>query len=79
MANISNRISYNRIKDVFDLGSTNTVKNFTEYLENSFLIFFVNQFSYSKGIQAASPKKVYCIQVVPIIVPSSELLNILII
>jgi predicted AAA+ superfamily ATPase len=61
MSNISNRISYNRIKDVFDLGSTNTVKNFTEYLENSFLIFFVNQFSYSKGIQAASPKKVYCI------------------
>ncbi len=61
MSNISNRISYNRIKDVFDLGSTNTVKNFIEYLENSFLIFFVNQFSYSKGIQAASPKKVYCI------------------
>jgi predicted AAA+ superfamily ATPase len=61
MSNISNRISYNRIKDVFDLGSTNTVKNFTEYLENSFLIFFVNQLSYSKGIQAASPKKVYCI------------------
>jgi predicted AAA+ superfamily ATPase len=60
-SNISNRISYNRIKDVFDLGSTNTVKNFTEYLENSFLIFFVNQFSFSKGIQAASPKKVYCI------------------
>ena len=61
MSNISNRISYNRIKDVFYLGSTNTVKNFAEYLENSFLIFFVNQFSYSKGIQAASPKKVYCI------------------
>lgn len=61
MSNISNRISYNRIKDIFDLGSTNTVKNFTEYLENSFLIFFVNQFSFSKGIQAASPKKVYCI------------------
>lgn len=61
MSNISNRISYNRIKDVFGLGSTNTVKNFTEYLENSFLIFCVKQFSYSKGIQAASPKKVYCI------------------
>ena len=61
ISNISNRISYNRIKDVYGLGSTNTVKNFTEYLENSFLVFFVNQFSFSKGIQAASPKKVYCI------------------
>jgi predicted AAA+ superfamily ATPase len=39
----------------------NTVKNYTEYLENSFLIFFVNQFSYSGGKQSISPKKVYCI------------------
>ncbi|MCD6456732.1 MAG: ATP-binding protein, partial [Methanophagales archaeon] len=38
-----------------------TRKKYTEYLENSFLIFFVNQFSYSGGKQSISPKKVYCI------------------
>ncbi len=61
MSNISNTISYSRVKNVFDLGSINTAKNFMEYMETSFLMFFVNQFSYSKGIQSASPKKVYCI------------------
>jgi predicted AAA+ superfamily ATPase len=33
MENISNTISYNRIKNIFNLGSMNTVKNYTEYLE----------------------------------------------
>jgi predicted AAA+ superfamily ATPase len=61
MANISNTISYNRLKSIFNLGSVNTVRNYTEYLESSFLMFFVNQFSYSGGKQLISPKKVYCI------------------
>lgn len=61
MANISNTISYNRLKNMFNLGSVNTTKNFTEYLENSFLMFFVNQFSYSTNKQTVSPKKVYCV------------------
>jgi predicted AAA+ superfamily ATPase len=53
--------SYNRIKNIFNLGSMNTVKNYTEYLENSFLLFFVDRFSYSGGVRKASPKKVYSI------------------
>ena len=61
MENISNTISYNRIKNIFNLGSMNTVKNYTEYLENSFLLFFVDRFSYSGGVRKASPKKVYSI------------------
>lgn len=61
MSNISNMITYNKLKNVFSLGSVNTAKNFMEYLENSFLVFSVNQFSYSRGVQSASPKKVYCI------------------
>ncbi|MCK4397364.1 MAG: ATP-binding protein [Methanophagales archaeon] len=61
VANVSNTISYNRLKNIFNLGSVNTVKNYTEYLENCFLIFFVNQFSYSGSKQSKSPKKVYCI------------------
>ncbi|VVB86717.1 AAA domain protein [uncultured archaeon] len=61
MSNISNTISYNKLKNIYNLGSVNTAKNFAEYLETSFLTFFVNQFSYSKGVQSSSPKKVYCI------------------
>ncbi len=33
MANVSNTISYNRLKNIFNLGSVNTVKNYAEYLE----------------------------------------------
>ncbi|PXF62079.1 MAG: hypothetical protein C4B59_00220 [Candidatus Methanogaster sp.] len=61
MANVSNTISYNRLKNIFNLGSVNTVKNYAEYLESSFLIFFVDRFSYSGGVRHASPKKVYCV------------------
>lgn len=61
MSNISNITSYTRLKNLFGLGSVNTAKNFMEYLETSFLLFFLNQFSYSKGVQSSSPKKVYCI------------------
>jgi len=39
------------------------VKNYIEYLENSFSIFFVNQFSYSSSKRLLSPKKVYCIDI----------------
>ncbi|NOQ33162.1 MAG: AAA family ATPase [Methanosarcinales archaeon] len=60
MANVSNTVSYNRLKNSFNLGSVNTVKNYAEYLESSFLIFFVDRFSYSGGVRHASPKKVYC-------------------
>ncbi len=63
MANVSNTISYSRLKNIFHLGSVNTVKNYIEYLENSFLIFFVNQFSYSGSKRLLSPKKVYCIDI----------------
>lgn len=61
LTNISNRVSYNRLKNLFHLGSANTAKNFVEYLETSFLIFYVNQFSYSHSKQIMAPKKVYCI------------------
>ncbi|CAD7766681.1 MAG: AAA domain protein [Candidatus Argoarchaeum ethanivorans] len=50
MANVSNTVSYNRLKNIFNLGSVNTVKNYAEYLESSFLIFFVDRFSYSGGV-----------------------------
>lgn len=61
LSNIGSPVTYNRIKSLFGLGSPNTAKNFVEYLESSFLMFFVSQFSYSKSAQAASPKKVYCV------------------
>jgi len=61
LSNISGYISYNKLKNMFMLGSVNTIKSYTEYLENSFLIFTINIFSYSLKQQVIAPKKVYCL------------------
>lgn len=59
--NLGNLISFNKLKEILKLGSVNTVKSYIDYLENSFLVFTVNIFSYSLKQQFIGPKKVYCI------------------
>lgn len=60
LTNVSNFISYNSLKNIFKI-SLDKVKSYLSYLEESFLIFFVQSFSYSLKSQELSPKKVYCI------------------
>ncbi len=43
------------------LGSVNTVKNYVEYLENSWLALTVNVYDYSVKRQQIAPKKTYAI------------------
>ncbi|HLB42471.1 MAG TPA: ATP-binding protein [Gammaproteobacteria bacterium] len=52
-------ISYSKLTSMLQLGSINTVKNYLHYLENAYLIFTVDKFSFSVGDQAVSQKKVY--------------------
>ncbi len=59
--NISKQISFNSIKNTLGLGSSTTVKDYFDYLENSFLIFLVPKFDYSLRKQVYYNKKVYCI------------------
>lgn len=59
LSNSGTLISYNRLKEMLGLGSVNTVKNFVEYLENTFLISTVPRFSYSIRKQIMNPKKIY--------------------
>jgi predicted AAA+ superfamily ATPase len=61
MSNMASAFTFNGLKEVFHLGSPNTVKSYVDYLENSFLIFTINKFSYSLKKQSVAPKKVYCI------------------
>ncbi len=58
---ISKEISFNSIKKILGLGSSTTVKDYFDYLENSFLIFLVPKFDYSLRKQMYYNKKVYCI------------------
>ncbi len=61
MSNAGCIFSYNNLKNMMRLGSVNTVKSYTDYLENSFLLFPVNNFSFSLKKQFVTGKKMYCI------------------
>lgn len=61
MSNPSSLVSYNKLKEQFRLGSVNTIKNYFEYLENSWLVFTLNVYDYSVKRQQIAPKKVFCI------------------
>ncbi|HOU13765.1 MAG TPA: ATP-binding protein [Anaerolineae bacterium] len=61
VSNPAGLVSYNKLKQQLHLGSVNTVKNYIEYLENSWLVFTVNVYDYSVKRQQIAPKKVYCI------------------
>ena len=59
MSHPAGHVSFNKLKDQFRLGSVNTIKNYIEYLENSWLIFTVNVYDYSVKRQQIAPKKIY--------------------
>lgn len=61
LSNIGGMFSYNSLKKALGLGSTNTIKSYADFLENSFLIFLISKFSYSLKQQIIAPKKIYCI------------------
>ncbi|MBU4338662.1 ATP-binding protein [Patescibacteria group bacterium] len=61
LSNLANLFTYNNLKKIAGLGSANTAKNYVEYLENSFVLFSVNLFSFSLKKQYYAPRKIYCI------------------
>ena len=61
MSNPAAAVSFNKLKEQLRLGSVNTVKNYIEYLENSWLIFTSKVYDYSVKRQQVAPKKVYAI------------------
>ena len=61
LSNIGGLFSYNNLKKVLGVGSMNTIKSYADFLENSFLIFLINRFSYSLKQQFVANKKIHCI------------------
>jgi predicted AAA+ superfamily ATPase len=53
-------ISYNRLKNLFGLGSENTAKNYVSYLEEAWLIMCLPKFSFKKQ-ESIRNRKVYVI------------------
>ena len=61
VSNPANLVSFNKLKNQMGLKSSSTVKNYFDYLENSWLIFTINLYDFSVKRQQIAPKKMYCI------------------
>ncbi len=61
ISNTGKPISYNKLRIVFNIGSTNSVIQYISYFEDSYLLFTIPKFSYSLKKQSVNPKKIYSI------------------
>ena len=61
ISNIGKEFSYNSIKNMLKIKSVQTIIDYVNHLENSYLLFTVPRFSYSYRQQLINPKKVYSI------------------
>lgn len=60
-SNIGKELSFNNIKKLTGLTSATTIKEYFEYLENSYLVFLVPRYDFSLKKQIYSNKKAYFI------------------
>lgn len=60
-SNPAQLVSFNKLKEQFQMGSVNTIKNYIEYLENSWLLQTIQVYDYSVKRQQIAPKKIFCI------------------
>jgi len=61
LSNIGKETTYNRIKNIFQVGSANSVMDYLNWLEDAYLLYFLNRFSYSAKSMVVNPRKVYAI------------------
>ncbi|MHA1674147.1 MAG: ATP-binding protein, partial [Promethearchaeota archaeon] len=61
ITNFANLFTYSKLRKILSIGDIHTVQRYTSYLEQSFIIFIIEKFSYKLKTQILSPKKVYVI------------------
>ncbi len=61
LTNVGREFTYNKLKDTFNVGSTNTMLDFVSYFEDSYLLFTINKFDYSLRKQQVNPRKAYSV------------------
>ncbi|MEF3245493.1 MAG: ATP-binding protein [Caldisericaceae bacterium] len=59
--NFSGYYSLRKLKEVLSLRSVTTVEKYIKYLEDAYLVFYLERFSYKTGEKIKSPKKVYMV------------------
>jgi predicted AAA+ superfamily ATPase len=61
ISNVGKPVTANRLKSLFEVGSTNTITEYFSHLEDSYLFYFIPKFSYSLRKQMINPRKVYAV------------------
>ncbi len=61
ISNFSSEFTYSRLSEVTGVKDIHTVKNYVDYLKQSFLIHILERFSFKLKQQIKAPKKVYVI------------------
>lgn len=61
LSNAAKEFSYNRIKNIYNLGSVHTAKNYTQYLESTFMFSELPRFSHSVKDVQGKVKKIYVV------------------
>ncbi|MEM2940345.1 MAG: ATP-binding protein [Thermoproteota archaeon] len=61
VSNCAQEISFNKLKNILNLKSVHTVKDYSIYLSNAYLIFLLEKYSPKLKESIIAPKKVYCI------------------
>lgn len=61
VSNFSSLFSFTKLKNILEFRSTNTVEKYLRYLEESYLIFPLNRFSFKVKEQIKTARKIYLV------------------
>lgn len=61
ISNFSCQITLNKLKKIFNLKSIHTAQNYLSFLEESYLVFLIERFSFKLRERVTAPRKVYVI------------------
>ncbi|MFQ6070978.1 MAG: ATP-binding protein [Candidatus Aminicenantales bacterium] len=61
LTNFSCRMTFNKLKNIFGFNSVHTAQNYFSFLEESYLIFQIEKFSFKIKEKSTAPRKVYAI------------------
>ena len=61
VSNIGKPLTYTSLAKAVGIKNVTTVKNYLEYIENTYLLFTISKLDYSVKVQLRNPKKVYAI------------------
>jgi predicted AAA+ superfamily ATPase len=61
LSNTGKEVSFNNLKNTFEVGSASSVMEFVNYLVDAYLVFLIPRYDTSLKVQARNPRKVYVI------------------